>query len=204
MKAEFASFRHGAELLGPWAEWKELLSVVGGIAARDIEKTQLDVLVGKPVGAQKAINHVFKERFTQLGWMNEVLVFPTPTYAKKTGVPLPAEAFPDRKIDFMKNHLGVEIAFNHESYLERILFRLNVASEADGVIEDHEVVAGVIVVASERVKRWGKMDQSVATFEGARRTLGLVRHSFAVPLILVGLFPDDVPGWPDKSAAFWQ
>jgi hypothetical protein len=117
------------------------------------------------------------------------------------GQPPPSPPFPERKIDFMKNHLGVEVVFNNESYLERILFRLNVGSEADGVIPEHEVVAGVIVVASERVKRWGKMDSTVATFEGARRSIDLVRHAFSVPLVLVGLFPDD-DSWPQVSEAF--
>ena len=203
MNAEPASFRHGVELLGPWPEWRELLSVIGGVTAGAIETAQAGPLEDKPVGAQRAINYVFKERLTQLGWNSEVLVFPTPSYAKKQGIEPPSQDFPERKIDFMKNHLGIEIAFNHESYLERILFRLNVASEADGVIPGHEVVAGIIVVASDRVKRWGRMDPSVATYEGAQRTLEFVRHSFSVPLILVGLFPDDEPNWPEKSSTFW-
>ncbi len=37
----------------------------------------------------------------------------------------------------MKNHLGLEVVFNNESYLERILFRLNVASESDYVIPEN-------------------------------------------------------------------
>ena len=72
----------------------------------------------------------------------------------------------------MKNHLGVDVVFNNESYLERILFRLNVGSEADGVIPSNEVVAGVIVLASERVKRWGRMD-----IHGGNFRKELVAHS---------------------------
>ena len=202
MKLEVASFRHGAELIAHWPEWAELQSVIQGIKQDKIVHTQINDLRSKPVGAQSALNRVFEDRLTgMLGWQSQVLVFPNAAYARAAGQPPPDPPYPERKIDFMKNHLGLEIVFNNESYLERTLFRLDVASESDAVIRAHEVVAGVIVVASEWIKRWGSMDPSVATFEGAQRSLGLVRHSFSVPLLLVGLFPDD-DSWPAVSDAF--
>ena len=201
MRTELASFRHGAELLHNWPELHELKSVVSGILRAHIEAEQLGALEGKPVGAQKALNRLFQQRLGQLGWLSQVPLFPTPAWAKAHGKPIPEQPYPDRSIDFMKNHLGVEIAFNNESYLERILFRLNVASEADAVIPEHVVHGAVIVVASEAVKRWGSMDPTVATFEGSLRSLDLVRSSFSVPLVLLGLFPDD-DDWSQPSDAF--
>lgn len=203
MQSQTRSFRHGTELLRNLPEFHELMSVIGGIRQADIVAVQVGALKGKPVGAQKALNHLFKERLGQLtGWLDQVLLFPTPAWASKNNEPPPAHAYPDRRIDFMKNHLGVEIAFNNESYLERILFRLNVASEADAIIPAHVVHGGVIVVASEAVKRWGSMDPSVATFEGSASSLELVRTSFSVPLVLLGLFPDDGEDWSQPSPAF--
>jgi hypothetical protein len=202
MKHEISSFRHGEQLIAHWPEWAELQSVIQGIKQEDVLRAHREDLGGRPVGAQKAFNLLFHERLTGiLGWRSQVLVFPTPASARVAGLPAPDPPFPERKIDFMKNHLGLEVVFNNESYLERILFRLNVASESDYVIAENEVVAGVIVLASEQIKRWGGMDPSVATFEGAVRTIGLVRQAFSVPLLLVGLFPDDVD-WPRSSADF--
>jgi hypothetical protein len=188
---ESASFRHGAELLRNLPELHELKSVISGIKAADVEAQQQGPLGGKPVGAQKALNQLFRGRLSQLGWDEEVPLFAD------------AQLYPGRTIDFMKNHLGVEIAFNHESYAERILFRLNVASESEFIIPEHVVHGGVIVVASDALKHWGSMDPSVGTFDGWRRNVELVKNSFSVPLVLLGLFPDsNDPGWAQPSAAF--
>jgi len=202
MKYEVSSFRHGEQLIAHWPEWAELKSVVVGIRQDDVLAVQRGPLAGKPVGAQKAFNHIFHQRLTEmLGWRSQVLVFPTTSYARTAGIHVPDSPFPERKIDFMKNHLGLEIVFNNESYLERIVFRLNVASESPSVIPENEVVAAVIVLASERVKRWGSMDPTVATFEGAQRSIDLVKTSFSVPLVLLGLFPDD-DDWSQTAADF--
>ena len=201
MEIDVASFRHGLELISHLPEWAELQSVMRGITETDIIEIQTQELESRPVGAQRALNVLFNNRLTGvLGWEGQVLVFPNAGYARALGAPAPDPPFPERKIDFMKNHLGVEVAFNNESYLERILFRLNVASESEFVIPESEVVAGVIEVASERLKRWGSMDTTVATFEGSQRSLSLVRNAFSIPLLLVGLFPDE--GWEPISPAF--
>jgi hypothetical protein len=172
-------------------ELHELQSVISGITAGDIVGQQQGPLQGKPVGAQTALNQLFKERLGKLLWANEVPLFSNP------------QLYPGRNIDFMKNHLGVEIAFNHESYAERILFRLNVASESEAIIPEHVVHGGVIVVASDAVKQWGSMDSSVGTFDGWRRSVELVKNSFSVPLILLGLLPDVADStWSQPSSAF--
>jgi hypothetical protein len=191
MDIETASFRHGVELLRNLPELHELTSVISGITAADIVAQQQGPLQGRPVGAQKALNQLFRERLGLLLWAEEVPLFANP------------KLYPGRNIDFMKNHLGVEVAFNHESYAERILFRLNVASESDAIIPAHVVHGGVIVVASDAVKQWGSMDPSVGTFDGWRRSVELVKSSFSVPLVLLGLFPDPQDsGWSQPSTAF--
>jgi hypothetical protein len=65
MNIESGSFRHGAELLRNLPELHELKSVISGIKAANIVAQQQGPFQGKPVGAQKALNQLFKERLIE-------------------------------------------------------------------------------------------------------------------------------------------
>jgi hypothetical protein len=181
MKMETASFRHGEELLQGSPVWTQFQKVVGSIEGLDIQTAQEARRSSPrqaPVGAQTALNDCFRARMQDDGWESEVNVFPS------------GGNYPVRKLDYRKSRIGVEIAFNNSSYLERIVLRLNVASEAPQIADEDQLIAGILVVASPALKAWGRMDATVATFDSARRTLDLVKNSFSIPLILVSLGPD--------------
>jgi hypothetical protein len=189
LKCELQPYRHADKFLLHWPHWHEFLALASTISAEQVERTQVEVLGGAPVGAQRAINVLFESLLSaEKGWSHQV-----PVYRPQNGLP-------DRKMDFWKDFLGIEIAFNNDSYLERIVLRLNAANATDPTLLQYEVAVGVVVVASQALKSWGSMDPSVTTFEGARRTIGLMQPSFSVPLMLVGLFLDKPPDSP--SGAF--
>lgn len=188
MRCELQPYRHANRFLVHWPHWHEFLALASTISITETERTQTEVLGGTPVGAQRAINVMFETLLTaEKGWVHQALVYKA------------LDELPDRKMDFWKDYLGIEIAFNNDSYLERIVLRLNAANTTDPGMLDHEVAVGVVVVASQAIKSWGSMDPSVTTFEGARRTIALMQPSFTVPLMLVGLFPDQARAGPSPA-----
>lgn len=189
MRCQLQPFRHADKFLRHWPHWHEFLALASTISLGQIEAVQQNELAGASVGAQRPTNLLFERLLTSAnGWIKQAPVY-------KPGLELP-----DRKIDFWKDFIGIEIAFNNDSYLERIVLRLNAGNTSDPQILEHEVAVGVVVVASQSLKSWGSMDPSVTTFEGASRTVRLMQPSFSVPLMLVGLFPESGPA--ARSALF--
>lgn len=187
MRLELASYRHADKFLIHWPQWHEFMALASTISLPQIEAQQKQLNFA-PVGAQRATNLLFESLLTSAnGWAQQAAVF------------VPQQGLPDRKMDFWKEYLGIEVAFNNDSYLERIVLRLNAANTTDPTLLGHVVAVGVVVVASQALKTWGSMDPSVTTFEGASATVRLMVPSFSLPLMLVGLFPETDPVGPSPS-----
>ena len=96
--------------------------------------------------------------------------------------------------------LGVEVTFNHAEATAWTLVRLDLASEAGANIrEQARIDVGVAIYASRSFKRWGRMDSAVGTFEQASLWLGQMKPVLPIPLVLVGLNPQD-----SGSTAIWD
>jgi hypothetical protein len=181
MRLEFRHYRHADKFLSHWPHWHEFTALASTISLAQIEGAQQGFAT-PAVGAQKATNAMFASLITgPKSWVAQAAVWK------------PGMGLPDRKMDFWKDELGIEIAFNNDSYLERIVLRLNAANTGSPELVEHPVAVGVVVVASQALKSWGSMDPSVSTFQGAAKTIELIVPSFSVPLALVGLFPDETP-----------
>lgn len=72
-------------------------------------------------GKQSTINAMFRELFTKHGWEIEKNIFNDPTN--------------DLAIDFWKRDVGVDVAFNHRSFIGGDLLRLQAAAEVRNVIK---------------------------------------------------------------------
>ena len=100
-------------------------------------------------------------------------------------------------MDFVKNQLGLEIVFNHAEALAWNFTRLHMAGESDEVKPEHRIRVGIAVLAAEELKRWGRMDGAVGTYEMALEWLRVMRPILPMPIQLVGLkstgLPDDRP-----------
>ncbi|MDD5094000.1 MAG: BglII/BstYI family type II restriction endonuclease [Dehalococcoidia bacterium] len=72
-------------------------------------------------GKQSTLNEMFKEQFTIMGWESEKNVFNDPSN--------------DLTIDFWKRKIGVDVAFNHRSFIGGDLLRLQAAAEVKNIIK---------------------------------------------------------------------
>ena len=187
MQFDKFSFRLAEEILSQRPSWSELEQVIKDIEPEDIVKFHESIVSEKtarykvgpakgPAGAQSALNRLFKDRLVTRRWKAEPILFPESE-----------EGLGEWKMDFLKDRIGVEITFNHAEAIAWTFTRVTLAGESTEVIDGSRIDTGVIVYASQSLKRWGKMDSAVGTFERARLWLQKMRPVMPIPILLIGL-----------------
>jgi hypothetical protein len=177
------SFRHAEVILNEprfIAQYQELLAVIRGITdgdliarhtsfgANDIEKT--------PKSISKAINELLKERLIALGWQSESGIFQDPNYLGDTW-----------RLDFAKEDISIEVAFNHSTVIAWNLTKPVLASELNHVRKAIQTQIGVVITATEDLKEKGGFDGAVGTYEKFLDYLPPMRNVLTVPLLIIGL-----------------
>lgn len=121
-------------------------------------------------GKQSTINLIFKEQFGQFGWTSEKNVFDESGF--------------DLVMDFWKRDIGVDVAFNHRSFLGGDLLRLQAAAEIKNIIK-----VGVYICATKELARTisSKDGLSMVTYERAKWYLENFYSILTVPILLIGL-----------------
>jgi hypothetical protein len=189
MEYDVEDFRHAASLLKDHPAWLELRSVIEAIDAGTVVALQYEyATAGKrvPRGGQMAMNRLFELALpVSRGWTHQPRLFADPTLR-------------EWKMDFLKDRVGVEVSFNHAEAIPWQFTRLNIAGESERVRPDSRIDVGVVVTASESLKRWSRMDSAVGAFDAFRAWLREMRPILPIPILLVGLRADR---W-DPTAAF--
>jgi hypothetical protein len=175
-------FRLAREILENRDPWGELVQVARSITDHDIVQAHLSYGAGGKrlrAGGQAAINHLFRQHLTPLGWIQEPRLF------SQTGGDLRKW-----KMDFIKARIGVEVSFNHFEAVPWTFTRLNIAGESEKVLHEHRIDVGVAFFATDSLKKWAKMDDTVGTFEMAKAWLEMMRPIMPIPILVVGLSAD--------------
>ena len=115
---------------------KEIFDVIQSIDISEVERrfnteNTLRTQSGKKLlkGKQSTINLMCAEEFKKHGWDTEKNIFHDPKN--------------DLAIDYWKRDIGVDIAFNHRSFIGGDLLRFQAAAEVKNVILDHLDGVGV-------------------------------------------------------------
>lgn len=121
-------------------------------------------------GKQTIINSTFKTEFLSKEWEPEKFVFDDDEQ--------------DLKIDFWKRGIGVDIAFNHRSFIGGDLLRFQAAAEVKDIIK-----VGVYICAKKDfLKHISPKDKnSLVNFERTQWYLKNFYPVLTVPILLVGL-----------------
>lgn len=121
-------------------------------------------------GKQSTINRFFREEFSKKDWELEKNVFNDPAN--------------DLALDFWKRNVGVEVAFNHRSFIGGDLLRLQAAAEVKNVIN----VGVYICPTKEFAKLVSSKDaSSMVSYERTRWYLNNFYSVLTVPILLIGL-----------------
>jgi len=178
MKYEIYAHRFADIILNSdYALKQEIEEVIKGISFDTIlaefeKENQRRVGAGKrpPQGKQSTINALFRKEFSVRGWQVEKNVFNDPEN--------------DLAIDFWKRNVGVDIAFNHRSFIGGDLLRLQAAAEVKNVIN-----VGVYVCPTKEFAKVvsPKDGTSMVVFERAKWYLENFYAVLTAPLLLIGL-----------------
>jgi hypothetical protein len=184
MDIKVASFRWGLEHLGQDnEEWVKVQEALKNFTRADIEESKLvDLLEWREgfkksprVGGQPLINTLIDEKFKALGWEAQIHVLPV--------------EFRDAywTMDFRKNDIGIEVSFNNAGALAQNLLRLSVMSESNFRAKEDQIRLGILITATEKLKKWSNMDSSVITYESVNRIMPLINLNIPTPIVLVGI-----------------
>jgi len=173
------SHRHGQDLVADTAPdlWGEIHDTITGITD-DALMAQYPIS-GNRMSLSSAINDLFREGLAKEGWTKEAPIFQDSDY-------LGSDAKMWR-LDFAKQDISIEVAFNHGEAMAWNLIKPVLASELNHVKKAIQTRIGVIILATEDLKTKGAFDSAVGTYEKALRYLKPLNTLLTVPLVVIGL-----------------
>ena len=177
------SFRHAEVILNEpayIAQYTQLLNIIAGVTDDDLiakhESYSLALPEGRPKSLSVAINELLRERFTAAGWVAEAKIFHPAQYADKHW-----------RLDFAKDDISIEVAFNHGEAIAWNLTKPVLASELNHVEKEIQTRIGVIIAATQGMKEAGGFDGAVGTYEKFLEYLPVMRNVLTAPLLIIGL-----------------
>lgn len=179
MNYKIHSFRYGEEIFTTNSDFKddfnEILEVLNNITDADII-SNFNSSNRKAKSLSEALNKLIKERLSLKSWGCESPIFQE-------------EKYRDRKfrLDFAKNNISVEVAFNHGEAIAWNLLKPVLASELNHVDKAIQTKGGIIICATEELKIAGGFDSSVGTYEKFIRYLFPMNNFLTVPMVIIGL-----------------
>lgn len=180
MRFRTEGHRFALELLtnSDFSEWKELLAVIEGISDDDIRFTHNKLPRGVKKSPSEAINRLFHERLVRLGWSPQARIFKEKGYTDHTW-----------KLDFAKGEISLEVAFNNAGSVAWNLIKPCLASELNHIEKDVRTRIGVIITATNALKRSGGFDGAIGSFERYVEYLKPLGALLATPILIIGLEP---------------
>jgi hypothetical protein len=182
MEYVIESFRHGKIILEQTPEynktWSELKSVIESITDTEII-VKHESIDRNPMSLSQAINLLLKEKLIQHGWNEESRIFQEAPYA--------GDSTKRWRLDFAKESISLEVAFNHGEAIAWNLLKPVLAGELNHVKKEIDTEIGVIICATQELKEKGGFDGAVGEFEKFLTYLKPLRDLLTVPTVIVGL-----------------
>lgn len=191
MRLQTYSYRHGETILKDEQHAKlyhEVLDTIASISDMDLRTKHLSyekqlTKTGKPkrrpMSLSVAINDLLKERLVEKGWIAESAIFQEAEYSKK------GES--RWRLDFAKERISIEVAFNHGEAIAWNLLKPVMASQENNVKKAIQTDAAIVIAATAELKEAGAFDDAVGEYEKMLRYLRPLNNILTAPLVIVGL-----------------
>lgn len=177
------SFRYGLEILTTQKEfkvlWDEVTDAINSISDEDIIH-YFENQKRKAKSISEALNYLFRERLSSRGWAKESFIFNDPTYRKKG-------TNSSWRLDFAKDDISIEVAFNHGEAVAWNLIKPVLASELNHVEKAIQTKAGILICATDEMKLAGGFDGATGSYEKFLQYLPPLNNLLTVPMVIVGL-----------------
>ena len=185
MQLEFYYHRHADLLVKHDKEFKtdfdELIDVLDGISDQDLQLEFAKDKANRPSAKSlsTSINQIIKSRLIAKKWKDEVGLFKEPPYINNN--------VKRWRLDFAKNKISVEVAFNHQEATAHNILKPVLASELNHVQKEVQTKLGVIIVATNEMKKAGNFDSAVASFDLFKEYFKPYNTIISTPVILIGI-----------------
>lgn len=180
MDFEVYSHRHGLTLMKSdpvfLPLWEEIQEIIESISEEDIIKLHSSKYLKKNKSISTALNNLFKQRFLAHGWYGESYIFNDVRYINKAW-----------RLDFAKDRISLEVAFNHSGTIAWNLMKPVIASELNHVEKAIQTEIGIIICATDELKSKGGFDSAVGSYKQYIEHLKPLRVQLTVPLVIIGL-----------------
>ena len=162
-------------------EYEELIYALNSISDEDlINFFERRKKIRKGIKSlSEPINNLIKNRLTKLDWSKESGIFKEEPY-NTTNIKR-------WRLDFVKNNIAIEVAFNHAEAIAHNIIKPVLSSELNHVVKEKQTKAGVIVTATKRMKKSGNFDGAVGTFEDFQEYFKPYNNLIPTPIVLIGL-----------------
>lgn len=163
------------------ADWESLTAALRGISEADLITAHRAALLRRSSckSLSDAINGLLRERLDQVMWSQESAIFNDPEYNRKRETRW--------RLDFASEAMAVEVAFNHGEAIAWNLLKPVLSAELNHVEKAIQTKAGVIITATEAMKKIGNFDGAVGTYEKYLRYLAPMMNILTVPMVIIGL-----------------
>ncbi len=184
MNYDVHSFRYGLDLFQTNPQftglWNEIQHVLTSITDEDLITYFNSNRRTSKKSLSEAINTLIDERLTDLQWNRQSPIFNNSEYR-------PTSRNRWWTLDFTKDSIAVEVAFNHGEAVAWNLIKPVLSSELNHVEKAIQTHAGIIITAKDTLKRAGNFDSAIGTYEKFLQYLAPFRNLLSVPMVIIGL-----------------
>jgi hypothetical protein len=163
-------------------DYEEIISVIDGISDLDL-KEKFSEEQSKRKGTKSlstSINKLIKEGLlAKGGWSPESAIFKEDDYVKGNTSYW--------RLDFQKNNIAIEVAFNHQEATAHNIMKPVMAGELNHVEKAVQSRMGIIICATENLKKQGGFDGSIGTYERFISFMRPYNNFVTIPLLIIGL-----------------
>lgn len=156
-------------------EWKDIEYAVNRITDKDIILNHKSKHPNnKSISVD--LNDLIKEGLISRGWSPESSIFKEEGYTDDAW-----------RLDFAKNGIAIEVAFNHGSVIAWNLLKPVLSSELNHVEKDIQTQIGIVITATAELKKSGGFDGAVGTYEKYVQYLKPLMNQLTVPIMIIGI-----------------
>lgn len=188
MRFQIHSFRNGQTIFenNPRFSdlWAELQTVLVGISDNDIITYYNNDNRTSKKSISDAINKLIDVRLVQLNWNRQSPIFNSSIYRPRGNNHW-------WTLDFAKDTIAVEVAFNHGEATAWNLIKPVLSSELNHVQKAIQTEAGIVITATDNMKTAGNFDNATGSYEKFLQYLDPFRNILTVPMIIIGLESPD-------------
>ncbi len=174
------SFRYGLEIFNTQEDfrvlWNEVIDSINSISDDDIIQ-YFENQQRRAKSISEAINHLLDERLTTRGWNRQSFIFNNLAYRGNS----------NWRLDFAKDDISIEVAFNHGEAVAWNLIKPVLASELNHVEKAIQTRAGILICATNDMKSAGGFDGATGSYEKFLQYLPPLNNILTVPMVIIGL-----------------